>query len=144
MTDLAGWKLPPVCHWEQASSHLKQPVHPGVAAPRLIIPVLWDKPSRLPERLPPAVSDIQYSHADFGRRYAADGLAHLMKLRLDAEVESFARMTSVTEDVLRVIAHNRGWMKRYPIVVALTKNPSWSGSAPGSSLMSTILSACVN
>jgi hypothetical protein len=41
----------------------------------------------------------------------------------DAEVESFARMTSVTEDVLRVIAHNRGWMKRYPIVVALTKNP---------------------
>jgi hypothetical protein len=41
----------------------------------------------------------------------------------DAEVESFARMTSVTEDVLRVIGHNRGWMKRYPIVVALTKNP---------------------
>jgi hypothetical protein len=41
----------------------------------------------------------------------------------DSEVESFARMTSVGEEVLRVIGHNRGWMKRYGIVVGLTKNP---------------------
>jgi len=41
----------------------------------------------------------------------------------DSEVESFARMTSVGEEVLRVIGNNRSWMKRYNIVVGLTKNP---------------------
>jgi hypothetical protein len=40
-----------------------------------------------------------------------------------AEVESFARMTSVSDDVLRTIAHNRGWMKRYGVIAGLTKNP---------------------
>jgi hypothetical protein len=41
----------------------------------------------------------------------------------DSEVESFARMSSVGEEVLRVIGSNRSWMKRYGIVVGLTKNP---------------------
>jgi hypothetical protein len=41
----------------------------------------------------------------------------------EPEVESFARMANVAEDVLRIIAGNRAWMKRYGIVVALTKNP---------------------
>jgi hypothetical protein len=41
----------------------------------------------------------------------------------DSEVESFARMSSVGEEVLRVIGNNRSWMKRYGIVVGLTKNP---------------------
>jgi hypothetical protein len=40
-----------------------------------------------------------------------------------AEVESFARMANVTEDVLRVIASNRGWLKNYGVVVGLTRNP---------------------
>lgn len=39
------------------------------------------------------------------------------------EVEAFARMTNVTEDVLRVIAVNRAWLKNYGVVVALTRNP---------------------
>jgi hypothetical protein len=39
------------------------------------------------------------------------------------EIEGFARMASVSEDVLRTIGHNRAWMKKYSIVVALTKNP---------------------
>ncbi len=39
------------------------------------------------------------------------------------EVEGFARMTNVTEDVLRVISGNRGWLKRYAVVVALVRNP---------------------
>ena len=39
------------------------------------------------------------------------------------EVESFARMQNVSEDVLRIIAANRGWLKSYGIVLALTKNP---------------------
>jgi hypothetical protein len=41
----------------------------------------------------------------------------------DSEVEAFARMASVSEDVLRTIGANRAWMKSYKIIVALTKNP---------------------
>ena len=39
------------------------------------------------------------------------------------EVESFARMQNVSEDVLRVIGSNRAWLKSYGVVLALTKNP---------------------
>lgn len=41
----------------------------------------------------------------------------------EAEVETFARMANLTEDVLRIIAMNRGWVKNYNIVAALTRNP---------------------
>jgi hypothetical protein len=41
----------------------------------------------------------------------------------DAEVEAFAMMKSVTEEVLRHIATNRAYIKRYPVVVALVNNP---------------------
>lgn len=41
----------------------------------------------------------------------------------ESEVESFARMANVSEDVLRVIASNRVWTKNYGVVVGLTKNP---------------------
>jgi hypothetical protein len=40
----------------------------------------------------------------------------------DAEIESFARMTSVSEDVLRIIGHNRAWMKNYGVMAALARN----------------------
>ena len=39
------------------------------------------------------------------------------------EVESFARMQNVSEDVLRIIGSNRGWLKSYGVIIALTKNP---------------------
>ena len=39
------------------------------------------------------------------------------------EVESFARMQNVSEDVLRIIGGNRAWLKSYGVVMALTKNP---------------------
>ena len=39
------------------------------------------------------------------------------------EVESFARMQNVSEDVLRIIGHNRAWLKSYGVILALTKNP---------------------
>ena len=41
----------------------------------------------------------------------------------EPEIESFARMANVSEDVLRIIGSNRAWMKNYGIVVGLTKNP---------------------
>lgn len=41
----------------------------------------------------------------------------------EAEVESFARMTTVSEEILRMIGSNRAWVKSYGIVVGLTRNP---------------------
>jgi hypothetical protein len=41
----------------------------------------------------------------------------------EPEVESFARMANVSDEVLRIIGSNRTWLKNYGIVVGLTKNP---------------------
>ena len=41
----------------------------------------------------------------------------------EPEVESIAKMASVSDEILRIIANTRGWMKRYGIVVALVRNP---------------------
>ncbi len=41
----------------------------------------------------------------------------------EQEIESFARMHNVSEDVLRTIGNTRSWIKSYNIMVALTKNP---------------------
>lgn len=39
------------------------------------------------------------------------------------EIESYARMTSVQEEVLRVIGTGRQWLKHYPVMAALVRNP---------------------
>jgi hypothetical protein len=41
----------------------------------------------------------------------------------DAEVEGFASMRHIADDLLRAIAGNRAWTRRYPIVLALAHNP---------------------
>ena len=41
----------------------------------------------------------------------------------EAEIEAFARMANLSEDVLRIIAMNRAWLKNYNVVAALTRNP---------------------
>lgn len=41
----------------------------------------------------------------------------------ETEVESFAKMANVSEEVLRVIAANRQWTKHYGVVLGLTRNP---------------------
>ncbi|MBI2834064.1 MAG: hypothetical protein HYX76_06520 [Acidobacteria bacterium] len=41
----------------------------------------------------------------------------------DTEVESFSRMANVSEEVLRVIGTNRGWVKNYGVASALARNP---------------------
>ena len=43
----------------------------------------------------------------------------------ESEIETFSRMASVSEDVLRMIAHNRSWMKSYRVVLGLVKNPKF-------------------
>ena len=40
-----------------------------------------------------------------------------------AEVEAFAKMGNVSEEVLRVIGTHRGWLKSYGVVLGLVKNP---------------------
>jgi len=41
----------------------------------------------------------------------------------DAEVESFAKMANVAEEVLRIIGTNRSWLKHYGVTAGLVKNP---------------------
>jgi len=41
----------------------------------------------------------------------------------EQDVEGIAGMASVSEDVLRFIAHNRAWIKNYKITLRLCKNP---------------------
>ena len=49
----------------------------------------------------------------------------------ETEVEAFAEMANVTEEVLRAIAINRTWMKNYGVVAGLTRNPK---TPPGISM----------
>jgi len=41
----------------------------------------------------------------------------------ESEVENFAKLANVSEEVLRTIGQNRGWTKNYGVIAALTKNP---------------------
>jgi hypothetical protein len=41
----------------------------------------------------------------------------------ESEVESFARMANVSDDVLRIIGSNRQWTKSYTVIAALARNP---------------------
>ncbi len=41
----------------------------------------------------------------------------------ETEVEAFAKMANVSEEVLRVISMNRTWMKNYGVAVGLARNP---------------------
>lgn len=41
----------------------------------------------------------------------------------EQEVESFVRMTDVSEEVLRVIGNNRAWLRSYTVLSGLVRNP---------------------
>jgi hypothetical protein len=41
----------------------------------------------------------------------------------ETEIESFARMSNVSEDVLRTIGRTRGWVRKQAVAAALVKNP---------------------
>ena len=40
-----------------------------------------------------------------------------------SEVEAIAKMSSVSEEILRIISTNRNWMKSYVVLSALARNP---------------------
>ena len=41
----------------------------------------------------------------------------------ETEIEAFARMGDVAEDVLRTIGTTRAWLKHYGVIAALARNP---------------------
>ena len=41
----------------------------------------------------------------------------------ETEIESIAKMASISDEILRIIANTRGWMKRYGVMAALARNP---------------------
>ena len=41
----------------------------------------------------------------------------------ESEIEQFTRTGNVSEDVLRIIGHNRAWLKNYGVVMGLCKHP---------------------
>jgi hypothetical protein len=49
----------------------------------------------------------------------------------ESEIETFARMANVSEEVLRTIGMNRTWTKNYGVISALARNPK---TPPGISL----------
>ena len=49
----------------------------------------------------------------------------------ESEIEAYARMANLTEDVLRVIGTNRAWTKNYNVIAGLAKNPK---TPPGLSM----------
>jgi hypothetical protein len=52
------------------------------------------------------------------------GVAVLSSPKLtDQEVETIAKMTSISDELLRIIAMTRAWIKNYPVVAALVRNP---------------------
>ncbi len=53
------------------------------------------------------------------------------------EVEGFARMANVSDDVLRVIGSTRAWTKSYAVIVGLSRNPK-TPVAIGLSLVSRL------
>lgn len=78
-----------------------------------------------PERLKAAVKGTREMRAVLIRdpnKLIASSVLSSPKVS-EPEIESFARMANVSEDVLRIIASNRAWLKNYGIVFALTKNP---------------------
>jgi hypothetical protein len=78
-----------------------------------------------PERLKAAMKGTREQRAVLIRdanKLIASSVLSSPKVSLP-EVESFARMQNVSEDVLRIIGSNRAWLKSYGVIVALTKNP---------------------
>lgn len=78
----------------------------------------------VPERLKAAMKGTREMRSllirDTNRMVA---LAVLSSPKLtDTEVESYARLGSVSEDVLRTIGQTRAWTKSYAVVTALIKN----------------------
>lgn len=111
---------------------------PDASAPVGELPALGDEPSKddgpdpavlssLPivERMKLAMKGTRAQRAQLIRdsnKLVAAAVLSSPKLT-EVEVEAFAKMANVTEDVLRIIAMNRTWTKSYGIILGLARNP---------------------
>ena len=41
----------------------------------------------------------------------------------ESEIESIAKMANVSDEILRIVGNNRGWVKNYNVMLALVRNP---------------------
>jgi len=87
----------------QSRVDLYRDIHDGISPP-VILPVLWDRPIRMPDQLPDAIADIQYQHADLGEMYAKQGLAFLIGTKKKAEYEEF--IMKFAEQIANASKHN--------------------------------------
>ena len=55
-------------------------------------------------------------------KVVASGVIHNPRIT-DQEIENIAAMRTVSDEVLRLIALNRGWARQYPIIHNLVRNP---------------------
>jgi hypothetical protein len=77
------------------------------------------------ERLKLAMKGTREQRAQLIRdsnRMVATAVLSSPKLN-ESEVEAFAKMANVSEDVLRIIGTNRSWLKSYAVVHGLVRNP---------------------
>jgi hypothetical protein len=104
---------------DEAGTDLAAPDEDGPEDPRLM--------SSLPvaERLKLASKGTREQRAQLIRdsnRIVATAVLTSPKLT-ESEVEAFAKMGNVSEDVLRIIGTNRAWLKNYGVIHAVTRNP---------------------
>ncbi len=104
---------------DEGAADATMPEDAGPEDPRLV--------SALPiaERLKLASKGTREQRAQLIRdsnRIVATAVLTSPKLT-ESEVEAFAKMGNVSEDVLRIIGTNRAWLKNYGVILAVTRNP---------------------
>ncbi len=104
---------------DEGTANAAPPDDEGPGDPRLV--------SALPiaERLKLASKGTREQRAQLIRdsnRIVATAVLTSPKLT-ESEVEAFAKMGNVSEDVLRIIGTNRVWLKNYGVIHAVTRNP---------------------
>jgi hypothetical protein len=103
----------------------KDDIQPAAVAPERQTLVFQLSRMAVPERLRAAMKGTREMRAvlirDPNRMVAASVLCSPKVT--DQEIESFARMANVGEEVLRTIGSNRAWTRNYGVIAALTKNP---------------------
>lgn len=66
--------------FESRQESYKATLAAGAPAPALLLPVLWEKKKDVEPMIPPTLSAYQFTHDDFGEKYALYGLRQMMRL----------------------------------------------------------------
>lgn len=98
----------------------------GARPPRLILPVLWEKPSNIEGKMPDVLSSLQFSHSSLGDDYARRGLQRLLWLQRPGNEEeaAFKRFVDGLVDVVVQEFKANRQFKPLPDLPPLPKVPS--------------------